>query len=240
MRLSELGSRATAQRINKINESRFGFSIDYNKLTPTRAYNLSRALGENLDNLRRSYGVHSAEKNPKYMELLMVREGLIRWLKENRPLTESEMGKSEAILAAKDMVDSIQDMIEDVSKMQNEQMPALIDTIRDQIGTEQADSFKGAVGSVLSNILQQLTGAREQTDNAARNLAGEGSPDMGMGGGMGGGGMGPDEMAGMAAGEVPGGMPPSDMDSEGVPGGDEFGATDAAAGGAADLGREKR
>ena len=182
MRLSELGSRATAQRINKINESRFGFSIDYNKLTPTRAYNLSRALGENLDNLRRSYGVHSAEKNPKYMELLMVREGLIRWLKENRPLTESEMGKSEAILAAKDMVDSIQDMIEDVSKMQNEQMPALIDTIRDQIGTEQADSFKSAVGSVLGNILQQLTGAREQTDNAARNLAGEGSPDMGMGG----------------------------------------------------------
>jgi hypothetical protein len=136
------------------------------------------------------------------------------------------------------MVDSIQDMIEDVSKMQNEQMPALIDTIRDQIGTEQADSFKGAVGSVLSNILQQLTGAREQTDNAARNLAGEGSPDMGMGGGMGGGmgdGMG-DEMPGAA----PGMGPESDMDSEGIPGSDEFGATDAAAGGEADLGREKR
>jgi hypothetical protein len=238
MRLQELGVKATAKRINKINESRFGFAIDYNKLTVAKARTLSRALGENLNNLRRSYGVHTAEKNPKYMELLMVREGLNRWIDERRQINESEMGKSEAILAAKDMVDSIQDMIEDVSKMQNEQMPALIDTIRDQIGTEQADSFKSAVGSVLGNILQQLTGAREQADNAARNLAGEGSPDMGMGGGMPPGGPmgGPGEMPGAA----PGMGPESDMDSEEVPGGDEFAATDAAAGGEADLGREKR
>jgi alanyl-tRNA synthetase len=230
MRLSELGTRATAQRINKINESRFGFSIDYNKLTPQRAYKLSQALGENLNQLRRNYGVHTAEQNPKYMELLMVREGLNRWLKEHRQINESEMGKSEAILAAKDMVDSIQDMIEDVSKMQNEQMPALIDTIRDQIGSEQADAFKGAVGSVLGNILQQLTGAREQADNAARNLAGEGSEDMGMGGGMG----GMDAMGG-----APGMGPESDLDAE-EPMGDEFAATDAAAGGEAEIGREKR
>jgi len=160
----------------------------------------------------------------------MVREGLNRWISENRQLNESEMGKSEAILAAKDMVDSIQDMIEDVSKMQNEQMPALIDTIRDQIGSEQADAFKGAVGSVLSNILQQLTGAREQTDNAARNLAGEGSPDMGMGGMDAGG-----DMGAPMPGAAPGMGPESEMDM-----GDEFAATDAAAGGEVDLGREKR
>jgi hypothetical protein len=237
MRLNELGSRATAKRINKINESRFGFSIDYSKLTVGKAKQLSRALGENLDKLRRSHGSHTAEQNPKYMELLMVREGLTRWLSENRQLNESEMGKSEAILAAKDMVDSIQDMIEDVSKMQNEQMPALIDTIRDQIGSEQADMFKSQVGGVLGTILQQLTDAREQTDNAARSLAGEGSPDMSMGGGSA-GGMG-GGMGGMGAPELPGapgGMgPESDLDGE-----DEFGAADAATGGDLDLGRDKR
>jgi hypothetical protein len=231
MRLSEIGSKATAKRINKINESRFGFSIDYSKLTVEKARTLSLALGESLNLLRKSYGVHTAEKNPKYMEMLMVREGLNRWVAERRALNEGEMGRSEAILAAKDMVDSIQDMIEDVSKMQNEQMPALIDTIRDQIGTEQADQFKSQVGGVLGNILQQLTGAREQTDNAARNLAGEGSPDMSMGGGMG-MGMGSGMGAPASMGE------PSDLDA-----GDEsdgFGATDAAAGGSADLGREAR
>jgi len=227
MRLSEIGSKATAKRINKINESRFGFSIDYNKLTPEKARSLSKALGENLNQLRKSYGAHTAEKNPKYMEMLMVREGLARWVAEHRQINESEMGKSEAILAAKDMVDSIQDMIEDVSKMQNEQMPALIDTIRDQIGSEQADQFKSQVGTVLGNILQQLTGAREQADSAARGLAGEGTPDMGMPG-----------MGAMGA-PMPGGPagmgPESDLDGD-----DGFGATDAAAGGDEDLGRETR
>lgn len=229
MRLQELGSKISAKRINKINESRFGFNIDFDKLTVPKAKVLARALSENLDRLRRSYGLHTAEKNPKYMEMLMVREGLVRWVQERRELTESEMGKSEAILAAKDMVDSIQDMIEDVSRMQNEQMPALIDTIRDQIGSEQADMFKQQVGGVLGTILQQLTDAREQTDNAARGLAGEGSPDMGMG-------MGGD--MGSMPGAAPAMGPGSDMDSE-IPG-DEFAATDAAAGGDLGLGREKR
>jgi len=106
-------------------------------------------------------------------------------------------------------------------------MPALIDTIRDQIGSEQADQFKSQVGTVLGNILQQLTGAREQADSAARGLAGEGTPDMGMPG-----------MGAMGA-PMPGGPagmgPESDLDGD-----DGFGATDAAAGGDEDLGRETR
>ena len=225
MKLTELGY-TSSKKINKINESRFGFAIDFDNLTLDRAHRLSQALGENLDKVRRGFGVHTAEKNPKYMEMLMVREGIARWIAENRPLTESEMAKSEAILAAKDMVDSVQDFIEDVSKMQNEQMPALLDTIRDQIGSAEADSFKAKVGGVLGSILTQLQDAREQLDGAARALAGEqvagdamAMPDTGA------------EMPGAPAGGAE-----SDLDVDV----DSFSATDAAAGGDADLGREKR
>jgi hypothetical protein len=197
---------------------------------------LNKALAENLTKLKHSFGVHTAEKNPKYMELLMVREGLNRWLDENRPLTESEIAKSGAILAAKDIVDSFQDMLEDISKMQNEQLPALLDTIRDQIGQPQADAFKGTVVPLLTELVGQLQTARETADGAARTLAGEQvAAPMGMPGADAGAdaGLGGDEMAGMAAGEVPGGMPPE-------PTGDEFAATDAATGGDESLGRAKR
>jgi hypothetical protein len=235
MKLQELATRPTSRRINQVNESRFGFKIDYDNLTLPKARKLSSALSENLTKLKQSFGVHTAQTNPKYMELLMVREGLGRWIDENRPLTESEIAKSGAILAAKDIVDSFQDMLEDISKMQNEQLPALLDTIRDQIGQPQADAFKGTVVPLLTELVGQLQTARETADAAARTLAGEQvAAPMGMPGAAP-GGMGPDEMAGMAAGEVPGGMPPSDMDS-----GDEFGATDAAAGGDEALGRAKR
>jgi hypothetical protein len=226
-----MGTKPTAKKINKVMESRFGVKIDYANLDFKRAYVLARGLTESLDQIKRSHGVHVAEKNPKYMELLMVREGLHRWMVENKQqlIMESEMGKSQAILAAKDMVDSVQDMLEEVSKMQNEQMPALLDTIRDQIGMEQADAFKAAVEPLLANMSQQLSSARGTADTAARALAGEQvAQPMAMG---------------MGAGAAPGGMPDgtempaadmgSDMDT------DEFAATNAAAGPNV-VGREKR
>jgi hypothetical protein len=230
MNLKDISPRATAKKMNRIMESRFGFAIDYSTLTLEKAHRLSSSLSENINRIRKSYGVHTAEKNPKYMELLMVREALGKWIGEHRQLNESEMGKSEAILAAKDMVDSIQDMLEKVSKMQVEQMPALIDTIRDQIGNEQADQFKNSVGQLLVSMVDQLSQAREQADGAARSLAGEGPAGMAM---PGAGGMAP---AGAPMPAAPMGGPESDLDM----GADEFGAADAAAGGPEELGREKR
>jgi hypothetical protein len=236
MRLTEMGVKPSAKKINKVMESRFGISIDYANLDFVKAYKLARGLTESLNKIKSSHGIHVAEKNPKYMELLMVREGLHRWMVENKQqlIMESEMGKSQAILAAKDMVDSIQDMLEDVSKMQNEQMPALLDTIRDQIGMEQADQFKASVGSLLANMVEQLGSARESADQAARALAGEQVAQpmaMGGAGGMGGGMPAPGGMGGDMGLAADMG---SDLDT------DEFAATDAAAGGVESLGREKR
>ena len=236
MNLSQLSTQPTSNRMNNLLQSRFGFSLDLNRLTFSKAQRLNDLVSENIAKIRRSYGVHTAERNPKYMELLMVRESLGRWMRENQHLMESEMGKSEAILAAKDMVDSIQDMVEKVSKMQVEQLPALIDTIRDQIGMAEADAFKNAMGQLLTNISQELGQARETADTSARQLAGE---DM-AGGGMGGMGMpggAPGDMGAMDA-MSPTAAPdlgePSDLDS------DSFGGTDAAAGGIEPVGRAKR
>lgn len=232
-----MNTKPTTKKINKVMESRFGVKIDYKTLTLPKAYKLARGLTESLGKIKQSHGVHIAEKNPKYMELLMIREGLHRWMAENkqRLIFESEMGQAQAILAAKDMVDSIQDMLEEVSKMQNEQMPALLDTIRDQIGMEQADQFKNSIGTLLASMVDQLSTARETADQAARALAGEQvAQPMGMGG---------------QGGSMPGGMPGG---AGGMPDGstelgmgneldtDSFAATDAAAGGPNEIGREKR
>ena len=231
MKLSEMSVKPTSKQMNRVMESRFGFAVDYDNLTLKRAYTMARAISESLDKIQRTHGVHSAEKNPKYMEMLMVRESLHRWMVENKTqfIAESEMAKSQAILAAKDMVDSIQDMLEKISKMQNEQLPALLDTIRDQISTEQAEAFKGQVAPLLQNLSQTLQQGRETADTAARGLAGE-QVDAPMD--MAGGDIaaGPDLGPGMGA-------EGSDLDIEG---GDEFNATDAAAGLGDDLGREMR
>ena len=232
MKLSEMTNQPRAKKINQVVESRFGFKIDYKNLTFKKAFTLAQGITESLDQVKRTHGIHRVEQNPKYMELLMVRESLNRWMVENRHvlLRESEMAKAEATLAAKDMVDSIQDMLEKIGKMQNEQLPALLDTIRDQIGEQQAEAFKGSVTPLLQQLWQQLSDGRGQADNAARALTGEGTPDMSMGGAPG---------IGSGMGATPG-MPPAPNAEMPAPVADEFAATDAAAGGAEELGRERR
>ena len=227
MKLAEMSTKST-RKINKLMESRFGFSINFSNLTVEKAERLSETISANLDKIRHSVDLHTAEKNPRYMELLTVQEGLNTWLEENRQqLTEGEVGNAEVLLAAKNMVDSIQDAIEKVGKMQNEQLPELLDSIRDQIGSEQAEGFKNAVGSTLDTLMGNLQSAREGVDGGVRILTGEQVDNpMAMPG---------DDLSGGDT-ELPP-APGSDLDQDET---DGFGATDAAVGGAEELGRELR
>lgn len=230
MKLSEMNTKPTAKKLNKVVESRFGYALDFDKLTFKKAYKIASGLTESINKIKRTHGAEAVEQNASYMEMMMVRESIHRWMSENHTqfIMESEMAKSEAILAAKDMVDSVQDMLEKVSKMQSEQMPALLDTIRDQIGADQAEAFKSSMLPLLGELMTQLTTARETADTSSRALAGEQvAQPMGMGG-----------AAPMPGAE--GGMPPAPGEEAPEPAGDEFAATDAAAGGAEELGRELR
>jgi uncharacterized protein YicC (UPF0701 family) len=229
MKLAEMSTKST-RKINKLMESRFGFSINFDNLTVAKAEKLSETIAANLNKIRHSVALHTAETNPRYMELLTVQEGINAWLEQNRTqLNEGEVGNAEVLLAAKDMVDSVQDAIEKVGKMQNEQLPQLLDSIRDQIGSEQAEAFKNAVGTTLDTLMQNLQSAREGVDNGVRVLSGEQLDNpMAI----------PGDTAGadLSGGDLPP-APGSDLDADET---DGFGATDAAVGGAEELGRELR
>ena len=229
MKLAEMSTKST-RKINKLMESRFGFAINFSNLTVERAERLSETISANLDKIRHSVDLHTAERNPRYMELLTVQEGLNTWLEQHRQtLVEGEVGNAEVLLAAKNMVDSIQDAIEKVGKMQNEQLPELLDSIRDQVGSEQAEGFKNAVGTTLDTLMQNLQTAREGVDGGVRILTGEQVDNpMAM----------PGDQPDLSGGDA--GLPPapgSDLDQEET---DGFAATDAATGGAEELGREQR
>ena len=173
MKLNEISSK-THKNINKLMESRFGFAIDFDRLTVEKAQRMLGVISENLHKIRHSSLIHTAERNPRYMELIAINENINSWLaNQARILTEGEVGTAEVLLAAKDMVDSVQGMIEKVGKMQNEQMPQLLDSVRDQIGQSEADQFKASVGEALMALMTQLNDTRAQVDNGVRALSGE-------------------------------------------------------------------
>lgn len=221
MNLNQL-SPSKVKRINKLLETRFGFEINYNKLTLPKAIRLSNALSESLMSIKRSYGAHVAEKNPKYMEMLLVNESLNDWINRQEVLLEGELETAEVVLAAKDMVDTVQDMITDASKMQNEELPPLLDSIRDQVGTAEADAFESTVTSALQGLMEALKAARDALDSGARVLAGEQQPMTQQGGGQ----------PGTQPAAMPGEMPAEEPSG--------FGGAEAGAGGSEEMGRERR
>ena len=123
-------------------------------------------------------------------------------------LKESEVQQAQVVLAAQDMVDQMQSMIEDTTSMQFKELPALVDSIRNQVGIDQATQFNTDVSGALTGLVQNLQGAKQQLETALGVVTGQTPAPVP------GANMGPDAMAGMAAGEVPGGAPPMGADLE--------------------------
>ena len=152
----------------------------------------------------------------------IVNESL-KWL-----IAEDEEGKAKAITAAGDMVNDYTSWMQRVGQYQTKSMIELADAIRADFGAAEAEAFKQAVGPALSATLETLTAQREAISNAVAVLAGEATPMDTMG-----------AEPGMDAGMEPG-LDATEPDMMNEPTGDEFGASDAAAGGPEASGREMR
>ena len=142
-------------------------------------------------------------------------------------INEDEEGKAKAITAASDMVNDFTSWMQRVGQYQTKSMIELADSIRAEFGQQESDTFKQAVAPALQSTLETMTQQREAISHAVAVLAGE-ATDTAMMGGMGGGEV-PDMTGGGAADTA---MPDAS--------GDEFGASDAAAGGMETSGRELR
>jgi len=148
-------------------------------------------------------------------------------------LREGEVQQASAIVTAKTMVDRISRWIEELSSMENDTLLQLGDSIRDEMGQEQAKGFISSVAPAIQQALENLKTTRETMATGVRQLTGEEQGAEMLGGeptGMGGDEMGPAEPDAMNAGDDMG-----DMGGE-----DEFAAAEPAAGGLGDAGREQR
>jgi hypothetical protein len=142
-----------------------------------------------------------------------------------RKVTEGEIQQASAIVTAKTMVDRVGRWIEELSGMENDTLLQLGDSIRDEMGQEQAKAFIEAVAPAIQTALENLKTTRETLASGVRVLTGE---EQGA------------EMLGTEpAAEEPGmEAEPDAMNTE--PEADEFAAAEPAAGGAESAGREQR
>ena len=144
---------------------------------------------------------------------------VLRGVLSERTLTEGEEEKAALIMSARDMVDKVTGWLEDTASLKSETMLELVDSIRDELGSDISNQFTGKVKPALEEIYTTLETARTTLAQAVAILTGEEAP-----------GMAPDAM----------GAEPTAMGADEFPSGDEFTAADASAGGAEAAGREMR
>ena len=142
--------------------------------------------------------------------------------KEN--VKEGVEEQSELILAAKDMMDKVTGFLEDLASMKTEGMLELADRIRDEMGAEKSDAFLQKIQPAIEQAEATLATTRQELDNGVRILTGEEVASDPMGA---------DDTMNMDD-------PDADLDDLESPETDEFGASDAEAGGTEPEGREQR
>ena len=100
---------------------------------------------------------------------------------EIKKLLEQEVEKAEIVIAAKSIVDELQNMIEDLGKLQNDELGAIVDQMSYQYGGDAAANFNTAVASQLESLLGSIKAAKEAVNNEVLVLTGESpAPTDGM------------------------------------------------------------
>lgn len=149
-----------------------------------------------------------------------------------KKLHEGEIQQASAIVTAKTMVDRVGRWIEELSGMENDTLLQLGDSIRDEMGSEQAKNFISAVAPAIQQALENLKTTRETLATGVRTLTGE-EQAAGM--------LGAEPAADAGVGDEMGPAEPDAMNAEPDMGAeDDFAAAEPAAGGAEEAGREMR
>ena len=82
MKLYELDAQRRKEQVAKIFESHLGTRVDFDRLTPKQAHNMLQRVRSLVKEHRSSPSFHYSERNPDYMKLVMMEQGLVDVIKE--------------------------------------------------------------------------------------------------------------------------------------------------------------
>jgi urease gamma subunit len=93
--------------------------------------------------------------------------------KNKRMVRESEIQTAQVVLAAQDMVDRMQKMMEEISEMQFKDLPALADSVKNDMGVEQSQQFQSQAAAALTELLAAVQAGKTAMESAQGVLTGQ-------------------------------------------------------------------
>lgn len=172
-------------KIQKYLEENYGYELDMSAMDAEKVSGIIKSTTEKMK---------VTEDAKEYTRLHMIAEGLKLWTPApvQSPFTdmvaeavdEDGVEQAKVILAAQEMNDELQKMVERVAEMQVQDLIPLVDAMKAEIGMEQAEAFNNAVDSALGTLLDSVKSTKEGVENAILAAQGQApATDMEMGGG---------------------------------------------------------
>lgn len=182
MKLTEFNKKPHLMAKKALKEN-FNTDINLEKMNLGETRNMLGKVKSLISEVRDTNNVYSSETNPTYLKLVFMEQALSNYYAElkyqpehnGRIVVENEnVEQAQVVLAAKDMIDSVQKMIEDVSDMLVKELPAVVDSVSAEIGTSEAEQFNGQATDALSGLQAALTQAKTGLQGALGIVTGQG------------------------------------------------------------------
>lgn len=166
----------------------FNTELKLENLSLYETERMMRKVNNLMNEMRQTNSAQSTEKNPAYLKLVFMEQALNHHYGELKALPlyntrivleNEEVEKSQVILAAQEMVDAIQKMVEQVSDMLVKELPAVVDGVNSEVGTNEGQQFEQQTTEALTTLQAALTQAKGTMNGALGTITGQGG-DMGM------------------------------------------------------------
>jgi hypothetical protein len=262
MKTTDIFKPADSRKINETLEKTFGQKLNLESYTLEQLEDARNRLRTQVHQYKQSSSFNETVENDAYTKAQWMLDAINAEISERGEhivggeeiqeteettkeedmttrVQESATDKASAVVTAKTMVDRVGRWIEELAGMENDQLLELGDTIRDEMGQQQAKAFLGAVAPAIQSALETLKQTRETLSSGVRGLTGEEQPEEMLGAET--PDMGADDMAGAADTDAMnpelGDETDADADAAAL---DDFAAAEPAAGGPDEAGRAKR
>jgi hypothetical protein len=179
MKLTELNNNRRSYSTRVLKEQyEMPFNVDKMSMSSTRTM-LTKVRGL-MNESKQTSDYQNSQSSSSYMKLVFMEQALsdhyneLRSRPQARIMVENEeVEKSQVVLAAQDMVDQVQKMLEDVGQMQVKELPALVSSIESEIGVNESQTYNDSVSSQLDTLSASLKEASSALKNALNGLTGQ-------------------------------------------------------------------
>jgi len=187
MKLTEFNNHPYLVAKKALKEN-FDSSLDFEKLSIEDTSRMLKKVKKLIGETKSSHEIHSSEQNPAYLKLIFMEQALGQHYSELRAapkynarivLENEEVEKSQVVLAAQDMIDTIQKMVEQISDMLVKELPAVVDGVNSEIGTVEGEQFNGKVSEALASLQAALVESKTGLQGALGIITGQASTDFG-------------------------------------------------------------